>query len=403
MKRNRQEKGITLIALVVTIIILLILAGVTLGTVLSDGGLIDKTKEAIGKYEDAEGKEQEELGKVTGMLANALDGLGSTGGTTTPDTPPTPPKADIPSEMEIGDTVNYTPKTTTTSYELPTNKSGYTSVQNVDQQTYTWKVLSINDDSVDIMGVPTSSMPTVYFRGATGYNNGVYVLDEMCKELYSNSDLKTEARSLDLQDIESKMNAKGIEARSNYGNSGSGTIYGDTKDYTESVYRWYPNLAEYENTLGIDDGGLKTDGIGESDDGTNLAGQITIPLLEEDVSSSSSGHYTSSKTQASSKITVKQNYYYFSSPSAYFDDSKFYNLIFGTGTSYWLASRSSECSLSFANFGLRGVYNANLSGSDMFGSYGHADESACRVAPVVSLKSNIQYTSAGEGVWDIEG
>ena len=34
MNRNRQEKGITLIALVITIIILLILAGVTLNMIL---------------------------------------------------------------------------------------------------------------------------------------------------------------------------------------------------------------------------------------------------------------------------------------------------------------------------------------------------------------------------------
>ncbi len=374
----------------------------TLNLALEDGGLINTAKKGIEEHDKASQKEKEELTGAAGMIQNLIDGLGSAGGTT-PVTPPTPPKADIPSEMEIGDTVNYTPKTTTTSYELPTNKSGYTSVQNVAQQTYTWKVLSINDDSVDIMGVPTSSMLTVYFRGATGYNNGVYVLDEMCKELYSNSDLQTEARSLDLQDIESKMNAKGIEARGNYVESGSGTIYGDTKDYTASGYRWYPNLAKYENTLGIDDGGLKTDGIGESDDGTNLAGQITIPLLEEDVSSSGSGHYTSSKTQASSKITVKQNHYYFSSPSAYFDDSKFYNLIFGTGTSYWLASRYSMCDSSSATFGLRYVNKATLSGPIMFRSGDLTNSPTYRVAPVVSLKSNIQYTSAGEGVWDIEG
>ena len=50
-KQKLQDRGITLIALVVTIIILLILAGVTLNIALSDGGLFSKTKEAAKKYQ----------------------------------------------------------------------------------------------------------------------------------------------------------------------------------------------------------------------------------------------------------------------------------------------------------------------------------------------------------------
>ena len=54
-KINRRtsivEKGITLVALVVTIIILLILAGVTLNLVLSNNGLIGKAKQGVATYE----------------------------------------------------------------------------------------------------------------------------------------------------------------------------------------------------------------------------------------------------------------------------------------------------------------------------------------------------------------
>lgn len=41
----RKEKGITLIALVVTIIVLLILAGITLGSITDHNGIIDQTKQ----------------------------------------------------------------------------------------------------------------------------------------------------------------------------------------------------------------------------------------------------------------------------------------------------------------------------------------------------------------------
>lgn len=42
MNRNRQEKGITLIALVITIIVLLILAGVAISTLTGDNGILTK-------------------------------------------------------------------------------------------------------------------------------------------------------------------------------------------------------------------------------------------------------------------------------------------------------------------------------------------------------------------------
>ena len=42
----KKENGITLVALVVTIVVLLILAGVSISLVLGNNGLINKTKEA---------------------------------------------------------------------------------------------------------------------------------------------------------------------------------------------------------------------------------------------------------------------------------------------------------------------------------------------------------------------
>ena len=50
MKKSLKEKGITLIALVVTIIILLIIAGVTIGVATNGTGLFEKAKLATDKY-----------------------------------------------------------------------------------------------------------------------------------------------------------------------------------------------------------------------------------------------------------------------------------------------------------------------------------------------------------------
>lgn len=49
----RGQRGITLVALVVTIVVLLILAGITITYVLSDGGIFGKAQEAVESQEIA--------------------------------------------------------------------------------------------------------------------------------------------------------------------------------------------------------------------------------------------------------------------------------------------------------------------------------------------------------------
>ncbi|MBR3134239.1 MAG: hypothetical protein IKG56_02115 [Clostridia bacterium] len=53
-RSNVKEEGITLVALVVTIIVLLILAGVTINLALGENGLIEKTKNVTATYKEAE-------------------------------------------------------------------------------------------------------------------------------------------------------------------------------------------------------------------------------------------------------------------------------------------------------------------------------------------------------------
>ena len=61
MKLLRNNKGITLIALVVTIVVLLILAGITLATLTGDNGLIEKANEAKISTELAGEREELEV------------------------------------------------------------------------------------------------------------------------------------------------------------------------------------------------------------------------------------------------------------------------------------------------------------------------------------------------------
>ena len=68
LKDLNSQKAITLIALVVTIVVLLILAGVSLSLVLGENGIINKAKEAGDKYGEATKNEQLELEKVDEWL-----------------------------------------------------------------------------------------------------------------------------------------------------------------------------------------------------------------------------------------------------------------------------------------------------------------------------------------------
>ena len=73
MKRKgnlKQSRGITLIALVVTIIILLILAGITIGTITGDNGIINKAQSAKEETEIANEKEVVEKATVQTMGNN---------------------------------------------------------------------------------------------------------------------------------------------------------------------------------------------------------------------------------------------------------------------------------------------------------------------------------------------
>ena len=65
----KSQKGITLVALVITIIVLLILAGISIAS-LTGSGLFEKSKEAKNATENAQVKENTTLNQYENWLAN---------------------------------------------------------------------------------------------------------------------------------------------------------------------------------------------------------------------------------------------------------------------------------------------------------------------------------------------
>ena len=64
----RKEKGITLVALIVTVVILIILAGVSLNLAFSDNGLIKKAEYAVNKSENSDENTQKKLNETKEWL-----------------------------------------------------------------------------------------------------------------------------------------------------------------------------------------------------------------------------------------------------------------------------------------------------------------------------------------------
>ena len=80
-KQEKNERGITLIALVVTIVVLLILAGVSVNALFGNSGIIEKAKEAQNAMDRAKENDEKEIGQLTNWIDNQVNG--TTGGNTT--------------------------------------------------------------------------------------------------------------------------------------------------------------------------------------------------------------------------------------------------------------------------------------------------------------------------------
>lgn len=71
----KEQKGITLVALVITIIILLILAGISIASITSDNGLFTRAKQAKNNTINSQQAENEAIDSYNTAIDEALEGL----------------------------------------------------------------------------------------------------------------------------------------------------------------------------------------------------------------------------------------------------------------------------------------------------------------------------------------
>ena len=372
INQKETQKGITLIALVITIIVLLILAGVSIAMLTGQNGILTQAQNAKTTTENKSAEEKVKLavmgaraddGTLTvGKLRTELANYGGTGeaGSVTSTIPVKVSKYDQRAGIKVGDYVSYTPDTATgkTYDSEKLKKGGYTgtSQQALSKDDLNWRVLRKNDDgSIDLIGDATSN--SVYFSGSLGYNNGVYLLNDICKELYSNSTHHITARSVNLEDMEKWLTDSGKTARASYSTA---VKYGETKEYKGSN-SYTPDI--YGKT---------------EDESANYYSEPTTNTYTP-----ASGTATADNT-----LNAKQTYYNIPiNQTNYGDGAK----VLSSSNYYWVAARCVYCGSSYAYFGLR-LAISSVYGYNMFYSSSSAYGISYRLRPVVSLGSDVQIT-----------
>ena len=74
LKSNSQNRGITLIALVITIVVLIILAAVAINLTLGNNGIFNRAKTAKEQYQNAEEDENDKIAKYGNEIDNYISG-----------------------------------------------------------------------------------------------------------------------------------------------------------------------------------------------------------------------------------------------------------------------------------------------------------------------------------------
>ena len=448
--KGRREKGITLIALVITIIVLLILAGVTIATLTGDNGILTKANEAKTITNEKDEEEQIEIGykeylmadqtgekvdfevseaNVTGKEGDWIIRFNKTGKeyyfdgetitkVTWKQEEDTITNIETKQTLKVGDYVDYDPtleaNASDLTYTSKTDKTGADSNQDFNVSTYKsagygWRVLGVKNGKIRLISeefIGPGKDKEIYIGNRTYYTlygqkvyiNGIEELNKI-SGIFGHGKGAEKATSITVEDI------NGI------------TGYNpETAKYNQGDWNEYENKVTYTRGSGTALSSNATNGKTWS--GT----QSTFNYYDK--TNKTFKALTSGSTEITSTAytygpaTLKDG---FTQPVQGVDENGVYNTVYqmlfgkytidnnsysrsftGTGTQpyYWLASDYAHAYNYFVDWGLRYVSYGGVSYSDLCNSYGSASSG---VRAVVSLKSDISLEwndTAGE--WKIK-
>ena len=427
---RKNQKGITLIALVVTIVVLLILAGVSIAMLGGENGLITRAQEAAEETRGASVEEERDLWKANQylddyasgsseslqelidrlveqglltedekdeILGNEEKGIEATGQVTIGSKTivfgtagKTLVQAFKDGEIEVGDYItdyNQKLKNSSASVSVTEEETGHAGTQTyrVDTST-TWRVLGLSEDGTQLMittGSPIKKVmnssgteewerdPYLYLNSAEGYyntNDDLTTNNILDKicKIYD-STLADRTQSMRIEDINTAVGLT-LDKENN--------IMYKTADETKTPIQAYQGFFGQTYTYRLGDYAPEN-------------------YLKEKYPSK----YTSLVAKKAND-TVDGTAFMFSyeDPSVVDPSSKLYDILFkGTTSSennaksYWLASSGvGIVGSSYCAFGPGAVVGGGAgAGCGMFNSDGNSNEAWLAVRPVVYLRSDV--------------
>ena len=444
-----KTKGITLIALIITVIILLILAGTAISIAINGGDIFGKTSETRNKWNSAVASEESAIKNMVNYLM-----------------------LDMPSEIKKGDIVNWTPTghytwdknyyasydggtiylyksgeseaTTLTGGGIVATKELYsvnsndeevaslnlkeiwgTGKENLDVTISEWRVLSVDKEKKEVILVPKTPSTPLILQGATGYNNSVKLLNDACRALYGGDKYGVEVHNINMDDIEGTSGRdpliaeteNGVIAAAKVAKNGYpayGLTFTNNTGYTGSrdangahtSHVQYPTLyAEEAKRI-----------ITNSDDTTNIS-ETGLGMSEARASFITKANEKVTKTTANSLVTktvktIQPTHTYYTLNNAKFTatleaatkegEMSNANILLpdGENTSYWVASRCIAPYIDWCHFMMRGVARGGLYGGTLFGSDSRMQGMALGLFPVVSITSGVLTNTETTGVFE---
>jgi hypothetical protein len=256
--------------------------------------------------------------------------------------------SEIKDKINIGDYVEYKP--IETSLALEKDYTGSNSIE-LETASINWQILDINDKA-EITLISEEPINKINLNGSIGYNNGVYLLNDLCYKLYSSNDSKY-VRNLNIEDIEKYLDTDvwDYNIQSNY------------KTYKNNLY--YPTIWIKEKNVIINNKNI---------DGTlNKSESVELSKL-------------TSYKETSSSITTINNYWSSSLIENNFKDKKMYKLLIRNEL---LSTRYTSTEEDNIEWGLIGIDDSSVVKNELYSSDNVNKEITGYLRPIITLKDSV--------------
>ena len=257
-------------------------------------------------------------------------------------------ESEIKDKINIGDYIEYRPIET-----ILTLEKDYSGSNNIKLETINtnWQILDINDKA-EITLISEEPINNVSLKGSLGYNNGVYLLNDLCYKLYSSNDSKY-VRNLNIEDIEKYLDTDvwNYDIQSNY------------KTYISNLY--YPTIWSKEKNVIIDN--------------TNINGTLN---KSESVELSNLNSYK----ETTLSLTTKNNYWSSSLIENNFKDKEMYKLLIKNEL---LSTRYTSTEEDNIEWGLIGIKDSSVIKNKLYSSDNVNKEITGYLRPIITLKDSV--------------